>query len=114
MPPTAGFSNHSCGYSQARSRSQTESHSRAGPHLISVSSTMAPQSEPPGDPGVNSFKKQILIQLGVSPDMSDRTDGSLHQAYRKYKAYLQASKTYGEMISNKSWVGDKLSGADII
>jgi len=55
-----------------------------------------------------------LIQLGVSPDLSDRTDGGLHQAYEKYKAYLQACKTYGEMISNKSWVGDKLTGADII
>ena len=63
---------------------------------------------------MNSFKKQILIQLGVSPDLSDRTDGGICQAYEKYKAYLQACKAYGEMISNKSWVGDKLTGADII
>ena len=63
---------------------------------------------------MNSFKKGILIQLGVSPDLSDRSDGGLCQAYEKYKAYLQASKTYGEMMSNKSWVGDKLTGADII
>ena len=75
---------------------------------------MATQSETPGEPGLNSFKKQILIQLGVSPDLSDRPDGSLRQAYEKYKAYLQACKTYGEMISNKSWVGDKLTGTDII
>ena len=63
---------------------------------------------------LNSFKKQILIQLGVSPDLSDRTDGGIHQAYEKYKAYLQACKAYREMISNQSWVGDKLTGADII
>jgi hypothetical protein len=75
---------------------------------------MATQSEAPGDPGLNSFKMDILIQLGVAPDLSDRCDGGLHQAYEKYKAYLQACKTYGEMISNKTWVGDKLTGADLI
>ena len=74
---------------------------------------MVTWSEIPGDPGLNFFKKGILIQLGVSPDLSDRGDGSLRQAYEKYKAYLQVSKTYGEMMSNKSWVGDKLMGADI-
>jgi hypothetical protein len=54
---------------------------------------------------LNSFKKQILIQLGVDPDLADRTDGGLHEAYAKYKAYLQACQTYSEMKSNKSWVG---------
>ncbi|KAF8238234.1 hypothetical protein L208DRAFT_1213958, partial [Tricholoma matsutake] len=96
----------------------TNSHSQAGSrvasHSTSVHSTMATWSETPGDPGLNFFKKEILIQLGVSPDLSDRSDGSLCQAYEKYKAYLQAYKTYGEMMSNKSWVGDKLMGADII
>ena len=79
-----------------------------------VHSTTATRPETPGDPGLNSFKKQILMQLGVSPDLSDRTEGGIRQAYEKYKAYLQACKAYGEMTSNKSWVGDKLTGADII
>jgi len=108
MPPM-GFANRS---------SQADSHSQAGSRVASrstsIHSTMATRSETPGDPGLNSFKKEILIQLGVSPDLSDRSDGGLRQAYEKYKAYLQASKTYGEMMSNKSWVGDKLTGADII
>jgi len=59
-------------------------------------------------------KKQILIQLGVDPDLADKSDGGLRQAYAKYKAYLQACQTYSEMKSNKSWVGDILNGADLI
>jgi len=107
-----GFANHS---SRADSHgSQSQAGSQVASCSTSVHSTMATQSETPGDPGLNSFKKEILIQLGVSPDLSDRSDCGLCQAYKKYKAYLQASKTYGEMISNKSWVGDKLMGADII
>lgn len=111
MPPTAGFTN-SHGYARAGSRSQAGS--RVASRSASVHSSMATQSEAPRDSGLNSFKKHILIQLGVAPDMTDRSDGGLRQAYEKYKAYLQACKTYGEMISNKTWVGDKLTGSDLI
>ena len=55
-----------------------------------------------------------MLQLGVSPELSDRTEGGLRHAYEKYMAYLQACKTYGEMMANKSWVGEKLTGADLI
>ena len=57
---------------------------------------------------------EILDQLGLSPELCNRTDGGLRHAYEKYKAYLQACKNYGEMTANKSWVGDRLTGADII
>jgi len=56
-----------------------------------------------------------LTQLGISPGLADRSsDGGLRLAYQKYKAYLQACKTYDEKITDKSWVGNKLTGADII
>jgi hypothetical protein len=46
--------------------------------------------------------------------MLDQADGGLRHAYEKYKAYLQACKTYGEMVADKSWVGDRLTGLDLI
>jgi hypothetical protein len=46
--------------------------------------------------------------------LADRSDGGLRVAYQKYKAYLQACKTYTEMAANQSWVGDKLTGTDLI
>jgi hypothetical protein len=107
MPPSF-FSNHSHGHPRGRS------HSQAGSRSTSVHSTLVTPSDTSGDTGLNSFKKQILIQLGVDPNLVDRTDGGLRQAYAKYKAYLQACQTYSEMISNKSWVGDTLNGADLI
>lgn len=55
-----------------------------------------------------------MIQLGIPSELSDRTEGGLRHAYEKYKAYLLACKTYGEMTADKSWVGDRLTGADII
>jgi len=102
MTPFAALANHSCG------------HSRAGSHSTSVLLTIATGSETPAEPSLNSFKKEILIQLGISSDLSDRTEGGLCHAYEKYKAYLQACKTYGEKAADKSWVGDRLTGADII
>lgn len=102
MTPFAALANRSRG------------HSRTGSHSTSVLSTIHTGSETPAEPSSNSFKKEILIQLGISPDLYDRTEGGLHHAYEKYKAYLQACKTYGEMTADKSWVGDRLTGADII
>lgn len=90
------------------------SYPHAASRSNSVPSTTATRSEAPAEPGADSFKKDILIQLGISPELSNRTDHGLHHAYEKYKAYLQACKTYGEMTVNKSWVGGRLTGADII
>ena len=102
MTPLAALGSHSRG------------HSRTGSHLTSVLSTTGTRPETPVESGLNSFKKEILIQLGISPDMSDRTDSGLCHAYEKYTLYLQVCKTYGEKMANKSWVGDRLTGADII
>ena len=68
----------------------------------------------PAEPGATSFKKGILLQLGISPELAERTDGGLRHAYEKYVAYLEACKTYGKMIADKSWVGEKLTGVDLI
>lgn len=82
-------------------------HSRAG----SIHPTIATQSETSADTSLNFFKQQILIQLGISPDFSDRTEGGICHAYEVHKAYLQACKTYEEMKADKSWVGDRLTGS---
>ena len=73
--------------------------SHTGSCSTSVHSTRAPQCDTPAEP---TLLKEILIQLGISPDMLDQADGGLCHAYEKYKAYLQACKTYGEMVPNKS------------
>jgi hypothetical protein len=85
----------------------------AGSHSTSVHSATVTQVEAPADPGLNAFKKDILIQLGISPQLTDK-DRGLRHAYEKYRAYLQACKTYDEKIANKTWVGSKLTGADLI
>ena len=67
----------------------------------------------PAEPSSSLFKQAILLQLGVSPELSDRTEGGLYHAYEKYMAYLQACKTYGEIMANKLWVDEKLTGMDL-
>ena len=87
----------------------------SGSRSASVHSATATRAEIPAEPGPNAFKQQILIQLGIPPELADRSnDGGLRLAYQKYKAYLQACKTYEEKITDRSWDGDKLTGADII
>lgn len=101
--PFSALPNYPRGYSHSGSRS------------TSVHSGTATRAEVPAEPGLNAFKKEILIQLGISPELSVRSnDGGLRPAYQKYKAYLQACKTYEEKIIDKSWVGNKLTGSDII
>ena len=49
--------------------------------------------------------------------MADNTEGiqlGLHHAYKKYKAYLEASHTYNLMVADGTWEGHKLSKVDLI
>jgi len=54
--------------------SYSHGHSHTGSHSTSALSTTGTRPETPVESGLNSFKKEILIQLCISPDMSDRTD----------------------------------------
>ena len=92
---------HSLGYPHSGSRS------------ASVHSTYKAQSGTPANPD-SSSKREILIQLGISPGLCERADGGVRHAYQKYKAYLEACKTYAELMADSSWVGDRLTGADLI
>lgn len=92
----------------------THGHSGTGSHSASVRSATVTRSATPAESDASSLKKAILLQLGISPELSDRTEGGLRHAYEKYVAYLQACKTYGEMMANKSWVGEKLTAVDLI
>ena len=66
---------------------------------------------------INPFKQSILDQLNVSAALADNTEDiqlGLHCAYKKYKAYLEASSTYDLMVADGTWEGCKLSKVDLI
>jgi hypothetical protein len=62
----------------------------------------------------DSFAVGILTKLGISAHMADRNDRGLHVAYEKYKAYLDACRTYEREVADGSWSGGKLTRADLI
>jgi hypothetical protein len=64
--------------------------------------------------GTDSFAAGILSQLGIPIHMADRNDRGLLVAYEKYKAYLNACRAYQAKVADGSWVGGKLSGAELI
>ena len=68
----------------------------------------------PTPAGVDTFAAGILSQLGISAHMADRNDRGLHVAYEKYKAYLDACRTYERKVADGSWSGGKLTGSDLI
>jgi len=55
-----------------------------------------------------------LSQLGIAFHLADRSDHSLHIAYQKYKAYLEACHTYEMKVADGSWIGNKLTAVDLI
>ena len=57
---------------------------------------------------------EILIQLGISTLLADRSNRSLQMAYQKYKAYLEATNTYERMLADKSWTGARLTSENLI
>jgi len=79
-------------------------------------STPATQSDTPNisAAGSDPFKEQILSQLGIAFHLTDRSDRGLLVAYQKYKAYLQACRTYETKVADGSWIGNKLTAVDLI
>ena len=63
---------------------------------------------------LNLFKEQILSQLGIAFHLANCSDHSLHIAYQKYKAYLEACHTYEMKVADGSWIGNKLTAVDLI
>ena len=72
-----------------------------------------PATSGPGLPSVNP-KEVALTLLGIPTYLSDHTDHGLHVAYQKYKAHLEASRMYDQMVSDRTWTGSKLSAVDLI
>jgi len=46
--------------------------------------------------------------------MADHMDGSLHLAYQKYKAFLEANATLALLCASGEWEGKKPSVTDLI
>ena len=83
-------------------------------------STPATASETPAShpetsaSGLESFKLEVLSQLGIPTHLADRTDRGLHVAYEKYKAHLEACHVYERKLADGSWIGSKLTAMDLI
>ena len=78
-----------------------------------ASATLASHPETSAS-GLESFKSEVLTQLGIPTHLADRTDRGLHVAYEKYKAYLEACQIYEKKLADGSWVGSKLTAVDLI
>jgi len=77
------------------------------------SDTSAP-SDSINTASLDPFKEQILSQLGIAFHLADHSNHSLHIAYQKYKAYLEACHTYEMKVADGSWIGNKLTAVDLI
>jgi hypothetical protein len=63
---------------------------------------------------LETFKLEVLSQLGIPAHLADCTDRGLHVAYEKYKAYLEACQLYERKLADGSWIGSKLTVMDLI
>ena len=55
-----------------------------------------------------------MTRLNIPFNLADRTDGSLHFAYQKYKAFLEANSTLASLCASGEWEGKKPSVTDLI
>ena len=74
---------------------------------VDLSSTLASTALSP-------FKRDLMTRLDIPLALADRTDGSLHIGYQKYKAFLQASKTLATLCNAGQWQGKRPSATDLI
>jgi hypothetical protein len=63
---------------------------------------------------LSPFKMGLMSRLDIPLALADRTDGSLHLGYQKYRAFLQASETLTRMCANGQWEGKKPTVTDLI
>jgi hypothetical protein len=59
-------------------------------------------------------KEAILTSLGIPTHLCNRSDHGLQISYKKYKAHLEACNTYDQMVSEGSWLVNKLTAVDLV
>ena len=65
-------------------------------------------------PFASDSKEAILTSLGIPTHLCDHSDHGLQISYKKYKAHLEACNTYNQMVSEGSWLGNKLTAVDLV
>jgi len=60
------------------------------------------------------FKTDLMTRLNIPLNLANRTDGSLHFAYQKYKAFLEANSTLASLCASGEWEGKRPSVTDLI
>ena len=63
---------------------------------------------------LSHFKTDLMTRLNIPLNLADRTDNSLHFAYLKYKAFLEANSTLASLCASGEWEGKKPSVTDLI
>ena len=63
---------------------------------------------------LTSFKTDLMTHLNIPLKLADHTDGSLHLAYQKYKAFLEANATLALLCASGEWERKKPSVTDLI
>jgi hypothetical protein len=63
---------------------------------------------------LSPFKRDLMNRLDIPLALAERTDGSLHTGYQKYKAFLQASETLARLWTAGEWAGKRPSVTDLI
>jgi hypothetical protein len=59
-------------------------------------------------------KEAILTILGIPSHLCNHSDHSPQISYKKYKAYLEACHTYDQLVSDGSWLGNKLTAVNLV
>jgi hypothetical protein len=62
----------------------------------------------------SNSKVAILTRLGIPSHLCDHSDYSLRISYKKYKAHLEACHTYNQLVSDGSWLWNKLTAVDLV
>ena len=104
----------SAAWSTSAARSASVQSTSAAWSASATQSLPPTRPDTPNTPILDAFKQETLAKLNISPHLMQRTDGGLHFAYQKYKAYLEASQTYKQMVADGSWSGSKLTAVDLM
>jgi hypothetical protein len=82
---------------------------------VSAKSAFASGSkEKKATPFASDSKEAILTSLGIPTHLCDHSDHGLQISYKKYKAHLKACNTYDQMVSEGSWLENKLTAVDLV
>ena len=65
-------------------------------------------------PVVDRFKLQLIQLLDIPADLTGPGDVSLRVAYKKFKAFLLASRTLNDKVVNGTWEIKRPTKTDLI